>query len=208
MRNAWIIVAILAGTAGVGAGCDVAIEAGAPADGTLEATALLRFVDYRGTTARVLEVEGGVSSASASRIVSYRNGADGVPATKDDEVFGSVDELATVSGLSGTSLMRLGQWAVTRGWDDGDDAWVGVYDGVGFSLSDAEATLEVANTAPESVLDIEAGLRSDAVASILAARPILSVEQLASLPRVGEVNLAQLRGYAVARAEAAQILAE
>lgn len=208
MRKAWIIVAILAGAAGVGAGCDVAIEAGAPVDGTVEATALLRFVDYHGTTARVLEVEGGVSSASADRIVSYRNGADGVPGTKDDEVFGSVGELATVSGLSGTSLMRLGQWAVTRGWDDGDDAWVGVYDGVGFSLSDAEATLEVANTAPESILDIEARLRSDAVASILAARPIFSVEQLASLPRVGQVNLSQLRGYAVARAEAAQILAE
>jgi len=210
MRNV-LMTLMMMGAAVAATGCDLAVEGGAPAEGSLEATALLRFVDYRGTTVRVLEIDGGLPRSAATRIVAWRDGADGVPGTKDDDVFGSIDELATVSRLADDELMRLAQLAVARGWDDGDDAWIGVYDGVGFSLGDAEATLEVANNAPADVLDVDAALRSDAVANIVGARPLVSVEQLAGLPRVGQYNLERLRDWSLARAEAiaaGQVLAE
>ncbi|TNF27244.1 MAG: hypothetical protein EP329_19755 [Deltaproteobacteria bacterium] len=206
MRKALMFVMVMSAALAASA-CDVAVEESAPADGSREATALLRFVAYHGTTARVLEVEAGLGRAPARRIVAWRDGADGMPGTKDDEIIGSIDELASVSALDGSELTRVAQLALQRGWDDGDDAWVGTYDGVGFSLGDAKATLDVANNASLDALDDDAGLRADAVESIVAARPIVSVEQLAGLPRVGQFNLERLRGWAIARAEAAEVAA-
>ncbi|MCA9518749.1 MAG: hypothetical protein KC635_27630 [Myxococcales bacterium] len=212
MRNAWTLgsfVALVVSVSGMVA-CDAGWEsAEAPADGTVEAAALLHFVNYGGTSARMMVVEAGLDQAVATRLVAFRNGADGLPRTKDDQPYRTVGEVGLVSGLEGGALAQVATWALDRGWDDALDAWLGVYDGVGFSLLDGEATLVVANEAAWETLDEAAGLRADAVDSIVRARPILSIDQLAGLPRVGPSNLDALRRYArMAQPVAAEPLAD
>ena len=145
---------------------------------------------------------------AAAGLAAQANFTD-VPRTKDDQPYRTVGEVGLVSGLEGGALAQVATWALDRGWDDALDAWLGVYDGVGFSLLDGEATLVVANGATWETLDEAAGLRADAVDSIVRARPILSIDQLAGLPRVGPSNLDALRRYArMAQPVAAEPLAD
>ena len=209
MRGRWSVGAGLVLAVVLGAGCDEEVgAAAAPAEGSREAVALLRALSYPGTSRDVLAVEAGVPVGRAARLVAWRDGGDGRPGTADDQRFRSVEGLAGVTGFDGGELGRLAHWALERGWDDGDEAWVGSFEGVGFNVFAAEVTLDLVNGAPIEVLDGDVGLRSDAVASIVAARPLGSVAELAALPRVGPTHLERLRGFAVAEAERAAILAQ
>ncbi len=59
----------------------------------------------------------------------------------------------------------------------------------------AQAILDFVNTATETELDDDAALMSDAVREIVAARPILSLEQLDEVPQVGASAFRSLQRY-------------
>jgi hypothetical protein len=190
--NRYAAAAVLAMT--LTAGCDLA-DVPLPVDGSAEATALMRFVNYRGTTVNVLRVQAGLEETPALSVVLHRNGPDGVCGTADDMLFDTIAELADVAGAE--VVAPLGHFALVRQWLPGQDPFLGSYDGVSFTLSEAERTLRAANDAPAELLDGEASLYANVVDAIVAARPFGSVDQLARLPRVGRVNLSRLKAFAL-----------
>ncbi|MBX3249384.1 MAG: hypothetical protein KF901_19565 [Myxococcales bacterium] len=76
-----------------------------------------------------------------------------------------------------------------------DDELLGVFDGVSFTLGEADATLIVANLATQAQIQ-SAGLTVRAAENVLAARPLASIPALASVPWVGPASLERLRDFA------------
>jgi len=176
------------------AACD-APEAPLPVEGSGNAVALLRYVNYPGTTKMVLQVDAGLSERQAEALITYRDGSDGLPVTEDDHPFRSIRELNLV--ISANTIDGLLSHALERGWMPHRDAFLGYWDQVGFSLSEAELVLDVVNTGTYDELDDDAGLKSNIVDGIMAARPFHSIEKLATVPQMGKVNLGKLKDYAL-----------
>ena len=74
---------------------------------------------------------------------------------------------------------------------------LGTWDGVTFTVFEAELVLDYVNEASHGILDHEAGLDRRAVDSIVAAQPIATVEELAGLYYVGRGALEALLDVAV-----------
>jgi hypothetical protein len=72
-----------------------------------------------------------------------------------------------------------------------------VYDGVVFSVVEAERSLALVNSESEAVRDDDVGLDPRAGNSIVAARPIASVLELSELYWVGGSMLTRIRDYDV-----------
>lgn len=70
-----------------------------------------------------------------------------------------------------------------------------VVSGITFDAAQAAAVLEMTNLMSVRLLDDEAGLASDAVASIVAARPLLTLVALDDVPQVGSSTLQSLLNF-------------
>jgi len=165
-------------------------------DGSPEGVGLLALLNDEATTFTVLDDEVPLDRRAAENLVAHRDGPDGVFGTADDDLFDDVAEVDGVKWVGPAALDQLLTYAQAQGFvPEGDDV-LGVYDGVSFTVSQAEATLELANTAPASELDDDVALDSRAVDSIMEARLIPSVLALSKLYFVGESALTKMRDYA------------
>jgi DNA uptake protein ComE-like DNA-binding protein len=110
-------------------------------------------------------------------------------------------------------LLNDADGEVLRVWTDLGLQPVTVLDVI-FTPEQAEAALELVNTAPAATLDEAVGLNPQAVTNILAARPIRSLPGLASVKFVGAASLQKIRdfvpvtvdGVSFTSAEAAAVL--
>ncbi len=91
------------------------------------------------------------------------------------------------------SLVRMVDYAAGLGLVPTNGDILGTYDGVTFSVEEAYATVDFINRADRDVLDIELGLDARAVRSIVEARPVDTVQELAGLYYVGKSALNVLR---------------
>ena len=84
---------------------------------------------------------------------------------------------------------------------------LGTFDSVTFSVSEADRALDLVNDASDTTLDDEVGLDPRAVSSILAARPIDTMGQLAALYYVGPTAMRNIREFSAAPAETCEGIA-
>ncbi len=82
-------------------------------------------------------------------------------------------------------------------WVPGGADLLGVYDGVSFTVEEADATLELVNSVSAEVLDDDLALNSRAVESIMRARPLETVDSLSRLYYVGGSALRTLKASAI-----------
>ena len=76
--------------------------------------------------------------------------------------------------------------------------YLGTWDGVDFTVNEADTTVGFVNSASEEQLDVDLGLNVRAVNSILDAGEIASVAELAELYYVGKSALRTLKSAALA----------
>lgn len=167
-------------------------------DGTPEAVGVLAFLNDVTTDVPVLDLTVGLDVRAARNLVAHRDGADRVFGTGDDDPFGGIDEVDAVRQVGPATLDTLFSWVAANGWIPEGDAVLGTWDGVTFTVDQAEATLDRANSATFEELDVDLALDRRAADSIVAAQPIPSVFVLSELPWVGRSALTILRNAASA----------
>ncbi len=157
-------------------------------EGTAPAVGLLRFVNDPATSVELLKQEVGLRSDAASNIVGHREGQGGVADPFDD-----VRELDEVPRIGPSALQDLLDFAFDNGFVPQGDELLGTYDDVSFTVNQANAVLQLVNTASPSQLDDDLALDGRAVDAIIEARPIQSVMALSTLSFVGSTALEKLR---------------
>jgi hypothetical protein len=165
-------------------------------EGTPEGVGLIEFINDEATTMFVLDKTVALDRRAAGNIVAHRDGGDRLWGTTDDDVFNTVDELDAVRFVGPRSLDRMVVYAAQTGWVPGAEDILGVYDGVAFSVAEAEATIEMVNSL--SLVELDDSLRLNALAaeSIVLAQPIATVDELARLYYVGHSALVVLKSAA------------
>lgn len=169
---------------------------------SLEEDGVLRFVNDCPTTLSVLDDDAALDARAATRIVAYRDGADATCGTDDDQLFWSMAELDDVPWVGNSALSKLVAHATQLGYvtDDGEGV-AGEYDGVAFSLAEAEGVLAIANGASLEILDIDIGLDARAARAILQSRPFIAstlganMQELAAASYVGASALQRLKSF-------------
>lgn len=166
-------------------------------DGQPDAVGLLAFLNHESTTFELLDVDAGLDRRAAQEIIAHRDGPDGIHGTRDDAPFTTIADVEGVYRVGPATMQRILDYARAHGWIPEGDDLLGVYDGVAFTVDEADATLRVANTASSATLRHDVGLQTQAVNGIIAARPILSVLALSNILYVGPVSVERLRAYAL-----------
>jgi hypothetical protein len=161
--------------------------------GTPESVGLLDFLNDAATDFDVLDLDVGLDRRAAGNLISHRNGGDDLFGTTDDDLFSSVREVDAVRWVGPRSIERMVEFASVLGFVPTGTDHLGTWDGVDFTVDQADATVDLVNNASESTLDYDLGLNSRAVNSILEAGHLESVEELAALYYVGKSALKILK---------------
>lgn len=85
------------------------------AEGSDEATAVLRLVNDPAVDVAELDVDAGLSSRVAKNIITARDGADAVPGTADDNRYDTLAELDAVPYVGPATLAQLLAYAKAQG---------------------------------------------------------------------------------------------
>ncbi len=164
-------------------------------DGTPDAIGLLALLNDGSTTLAVLDYEVPLDRRAATNLIAHRDGADATFGTGDDDLFESIGEVDDIKYVGARSMERLVAFAAAQGFVPTGDDPLGTFDNVAFTVAEAERVLAAVNDSAKDVLRYEVPLDSRAVSSILAARPVLSMGELASLYYVGTAMLTRLKNY-------------
>lgn len=164
-------------------------------EGTPKAMGVLAFLNDETTTLSVLDHDVALDKRAAENLIGFRAGPDGTLNTGDDVSFRTIEEVDAVRWVGPAALNRITAYAETHGWIPRGDDVLGEFEGVLFTVTQAEATLKLANEASYLVLDDDVSLDSRAVDGIFAARPIASLLELANAYYVGKSALLDLREF-------------
>ena len=186
-------------------GCDTATPAGetletstlALIEGSPEALGLLAFLNAATTTVDVLDYDVPLNRRAARNIIHHRDGFDGVAGTFDDNLFDSVSEVDAVRWVGEAAMASLIYFAHNQEWVPAGDQLLGMWDGVVFTVDEAEATLAFVNASDAQTLDHDLGLDRRAAAAIVGAQPVGSVADLSELYYVGTSALTILKEAAL-----------
>ena len=94
-------------------------------------------------------------------------------------------------------LQQIATYADSKGFVPSGNQPLGTWEGVSFTAAEADATLNLANTASYELLDVDVALDSRAVDAIVADRPIETILELSERYFVGGSALTKLKNYAV-----------
>jgi len=165
-------------------------------EGTPEGVGLIAFLNSETTTFELLDITVGLDRRAAGNLIAHRDGGDRKWGSTDDDVFNTVDEVDAVRYVGPASIDRMVVYASKVGFVPGGQDLLGVYDGVAFTVEQAQATLALANLLSQDELDYEMALHSIAAESIAIAQPIESVDELSRLYYVGASALSRLKDVA------------
>lgn len=172
------------------------------AEGTATVQGMLAFLNDASTTFTLLDVDVGLDSRAARAIVAWRDGVDGVLGTADDRPFATLAQVDDRYYVGVSALARIQTWAEDHDWVPTDpDDLLGTWDSVSFTVAEADAVLNLVNSADTSTLDVDLGLDARAARSIVAAQPIDTVYTLSNLYYVGTRALEILKEAAAEVAE-------
>jgi hypothetical protein len=187
-------------------GCDSSLQMDATAPdhqnaraaaGSAEEAGILAFLNDASTTFELLDDDVALDRRAAKSITDYRNGVDRVQGTSDDRTYNTIAQVDARYYVGPAALNRLEDWAIDWGWVPmNPDDVLGTWDDVTFTVAEAEAVVELANTADPNTLDDNIGLDSRAADSIVDARPVSSVYEISGLYYVGASALSKLKDYA------------
>lgn len=194
---ALVAVAACAGDAAPGTDAETAHATETIVDGTPEAVGVLAFLNDAETSLSLLDHEVPLPSHAAQALVTHRDGPDATFGTADDDLYDDLYEVLAVKHVGPARLEAIASYAAQNGWVPEGDAQLGVYDGVPFTVNEAEATLAFVNAATFTFLDDEVGLDKRAAESIADAIPIETVLELSELYFVGEAALLKIKGWAL-----------
>ena len=166
--------------------------------GTPEAIGLLDFLNDPSTDFDVLDIDAALDRRAAGNLISHRNGGDDIFGTSDDDLFSSVSEVDNVRWVGPRSIERMVDFAESIGFVPTGTDYLGTWDGVDFTVNEADTTVVFVNSASEEELDVDLGLNARAVGSILDAGELGSVAELAGLYYVGQSALRTLKEAAMA----------
>ncbi len=161
-----------------------------------QAQGLLDFLNDPATDMGVLDDDAALDRRAASNLVAFKLGPDGLVDTVDDRSFRTVCEADGVKWVGPATLLQLAGYARQRGYPRRVEQAAGSWEGVAFTRDEAKRTLALVNRSSSVSLDDRVPLDKRAVRSIIEARPIASIEELADLYFVGPHALASLKGYA------------
>ena len=116
--------------------------------------------------------------------------------TTDDDIYNDVDEIDAVRFVGPRTIDRMIGYAAKAGWVPGAEDILGIYDGVSFTVDQADATLALANSLTLDELDHDLGLHARAAESIALAQPIATIDELSRLYYVGRSALTELKAVA------------
>ncbi|MBI3184329.1 MAG: hypothetical protein HYZ28_19520 [Myxococcales bacterium] len=156
-----------------------------------DAAALLDFVNHPGTELPVLDSKVGLDVRAARNIIAYRDGADGVTPSADDNRFDTITELDAVPYVGDAALTRLRDYAVAYPPPPGE-----LVEGVAFLGWQAESVIWAANGVTRGELT-EIGLSTRAADNIILKRPFSTVGAIGAVPYVGSASLVKLRDHAL-----------
>jgi hypothetical protein len=165
-------------------------------DGTPLAVGVLKMINHSSTTVTVLDDEVPLDRRAAVSIMEYRHGADGLPGTDDDNGYDNTVELDSRYWVGPRAGELLGLYADATGWVPQGEDYLATWEGVPFTVEQAEEVLALVNSADVHTLDVGVDLDRRAVDSIMAERPFQSITQVAELYWVGPAALIALSEYA------------
>jgi len=176
------------------------MPARSPWEGTPEGVAVLALLNDEATTQDVLDNDVPLDRRAAGNLIAHRDGGDRLWGTSDDDVYGDMDEVDRVRYVGPKTIERLVVYASRTGWVPGGEDLLGIYDGVSFTVVEADAAITLVNTVSESQLDNDLALDVRAVDSIMDARPIETIDQLSRLYYVGGSALRAIKDASLALA--------
>jgi len=141
----------------------------------------------------VLDITVGLDRRGAGNLIAHRDGGDRLWGTTDDDIYNSVDEIDAVRFVGPASIDRMVTYAAQQGWVPGGEDILGVYDGVAFTVEQAESTLALTNKLNFEELDDGLALHARAAESIVIAQPIETIDELSRLYYVGRTALSLLK---------------
>ncbi len=155
-------------------------------DGTPEAIGVLALLNHATTTEGILDDDVGLDRRAAESITDFRAGPDGAytGGTHDDGVFHSITEVDGLYFVGASALQRMLDYAYAHDFVPTGGDLLGVWDNVAFTVDEANGALTWINRSTEDVLD--ASLDRRAVDSVLAARPLPSIQALSQLYFFGQ----------------------
>jgi len=140
-----------------------------------------------------------VNSASFATLDAFlpSNVAQAIVARRASTPFVSIADLSSVSGVAEARLRQIGEAARTNGYIGATCA--GVYEELAVSADDRTAILAFVNTAAtESVIDALRSAQAETIGpALVAARPFVSLEQLAAQSDIGPASFRGIRDAAV-----------
>lgn len=162
-------------------------------DGTPEAVGVLRMLEDPFATEDVLDIDAALDARAARNLVEHRNGPDGVyqEGAGDDEPFTSIAQVDAVPWVGPSALSKLLDFALQNDFVPGGNQFLGTWDGVDFSAVQAQRLVAFVNESSEDEL-YDALNDSRAHASLLDARPVASVAQVAAAKWIGPAMLGRL----------------
>ena len=173
---------------------DLADQAARVADGSADAIGMLAFLNDAGTDLALLDDDVALDSRAAGAIIDWRDGDDAVQGSSDDRSYTTMEQLDARYYVGDSAMNKIQAYALDAGFVPTDDAdYLGTWDGVAFTLGEANSVLALSNDTGETYLDDTLGLDSRAVSSIMDARPIATVQELAGLYYVGTSALETLK---------------
>jgi hypothetical protein len=177
---------------------DARAQPSALAEGSPVALGVLNFLNDSSTSEALLDHSVMLDVRAAREIVQHRDGWDNRPGTADDNLFNSLAEVDSVNYVGPAAMSRINAYAQEWGWIPEENDFLGAWEGVSFTIFEAQVTLDFVNECSLEDLDKSLQLDKRAAESIINAQPILSITHLANLYYVGESTLITLKDVGVA----------
>lgn len=175
-------------------------------EGSAEALGVIAMLNDASTTTTVLDIDAGLDKRAATGIIRHRDGKDAKAGTKDDDLFGSIQEIDDIKWVGDSALSALLAYATAEGWVTVDEDYYGTIETVTFTKTEADAIVILANTATQDELDVDVGLDSRAAKNIVADRPFTTLEEVAAVKYVGATALGHLRDWVDAHPTSGAVL--
>ena len=156
---------------------------------------LLLFVNDPKATFEVFDIDVGLTSLAAGKLIAHRDGADGEPGTDDDDLFSTIDELDAVPYVGPSALLKLKAYGVL--WGNLSQELARVCQFLNHESTDSDLlinTVGISKKAANNVMSYRNGL--DALLGTVDDNPFDSVNEVDGVPYVGSVTLGMLITYA------------
>lgn len=181
---------LLAAACGTEADFDANTGTATSDDQPLDAEAILNFLNGPDATEVALVQQVGIQTRAAGSIAQHRRGADRMFGTADDNLLQSIAELDALPFVGTATIRAIDAYVRARGYQPSFEV-----EGVPFTVDEARAVVDLANTATQATLDDDVGLDARAARGIVAARPIPTVQTLAQVSYVNATALQRMKDW-------------